>query len=93
MNSMDKLRGTVLEIDMNPTPLNILECMLCGGQVKFVRADAPKQGVKLAEKKQPDVILCQSVDLKLMRFYSQIRTPSIYRLSFITTVIQRLKKN
>jgi len=50
MNSMDKLCGTVLEIDMNPVSFNILAYMLSEQPVKYLRADTPEQGIKLAER-------------------------------------------
>jgi two-component system cell cycle response regulator len=56
MNKRNKLRGTVLEIDMTPSSFNILGWVLRDRQVKFLRADTPDQGIKLAETEQPDVI-------------------------------------
>jgi response regulator RpfG family c-di-GMP phosphodiesterase len=59
MNDMDKLCGTVLEIDMAPSSFNVLECVLKDGRVKYLRAYTPEQGIKLAETEYPDVILLE----------------------------------
>ncbi len=56
MNNINKLYGTVLEIDMNPMSMILRRYLTGYEQIKFLRAYTPEQGIKLAETEQPDVI-------------------------------------
>ncbi len=52
---MSRLRGTVLEIDMNAVSIS-LALRLSNKPLKFLRAYTADEGIKLAETEQPDVI-------------------------------------
>jgi len=57
---MSRLHGTVLEIDMGYSCCSLLRLVLNHNNVKYIRAYDLDEAIKLAKRKQPDVIFLEA---------------------------------